>query len=41
MVIDKQKQREELEKQILEFLAKGGQVKQLDSKANPVQRKVT
>ena len=39
--MDKAQQRKELAEQIAAFLAKGGQVKKLQSKANPVQRKVT
>ena len=39
--LDKEQQRKELEQQVQEFLNKGGKVKKLKGKANPVQRKVT
>ena len=39
--MDKQEQRKLLEQQIQAFLLKGGKVKKLKGKANPVQRKVT
>ena len=38
---DKAEQRKELEQAMLAFLNKGGKVKKLKSKANPIQRKVT
>ena len=39
--VNKAEQRKELEQQIQAFLDKGGKVKKLQGKKNPVQRKVT
>ena len=39
--MDKAQQRKELEAQLAKFMANGGKVKKLKSKANPIQRKVT
>jgi hypothetical protein len=39
--MDKQKQREEIQRQLMEFMLKGGKVEKLKGKKTPVQRKVT